>query len=131
MKIAIIGTGYVGLASGVCFSDFGRTVVCVDKDSSKVEILKAGKVPIYEPGLDELIVRNVEAGRLSFIGDLGEAVSGADAVVMLTEWDEFRALNRTRLAKTIKTPRMADLRNIYSNREATQAGFEAYVSVGQ
>jgi UDPglucose 6-dehydrogenase len=58
MKIAMIGTGYVGLVSGVCFSDFGHEVVCVDKDHSKVEMLMSGKVPIYEPGLDELMVRN-------------------------------------------------------------------------
>ncbi|ANB34405.1 UDPglucose 6-dehydrogenase [Rhodovulum sulfidophilum] len=80
MKIAMIGTGYVGLVSGVCFSDFGHEVVCVDKDPSKVEMLKAGNVPIYEPGLDELMAKNVEAGRLSFTGDLREAVAGADAV---------------------------------------------------
>lgn len=80
MKIAMIGTGYVGLVSGVCFSDFGHDVVCVDKDPSKVETLKTGKVPIYEPGLVDLMAKNVEAGRLSFTGDLGEAVAGADAV---------------------------------------------------
>jgi UDPglucose 6-dehydrogenase len=80
MKIAMIGTGYVGLVSGVCFSDFGHEVVCVDKDHSKVETLRSGKVPIYEPGLDELMVRNYEAGRLRFTGDLREAIAGADAV---------------------------------------------------
>ncbi|EKX59224.1 UDP-glucose dehydrogenase [Rhodobacter sp. AKP1] len=68
------------MVSGVCFSDFGHDVVCVDKDPSKVETLKTGKVPIYEPGLVDLMVKNVEAGRLSFTGDLGEAVAGADAV---------------------------------------------------
>ena len=80
MRIAMIGTGYVGLVSGVCFSDFGHDVVCVDKDPTKIEKLKAGKVPIYEPGLDALMARNVEAGRLSFTGDLAAAVDGADAV---------------------------------------------------
>ena len=80
MKIAMIGTGYVGLVSGVCFSDFGHEVVCVDKDPRKVEMLKAGQVPIYEPGLDMLMARNVAAGRLTFTGDLGSAVAGADAV---------------------------------------------------
>ena len=80
MKIAMIGTGYVGLVSGVCFSDFGHEVVCVDKDPRKIEMLERGEVPIYEPGLDTLMARNVEAGRLSFTMDLARAVAGADAV---------------------------------------------------
>ncbi|MCI2395742.1 UDP-glucose/GDP-mannose dehydrogenase family protein [Aliiroseovarius sediminis] len=80
MKIAMIGTGYVGLVSGVCFSDFGHEVVCVDKDPAKIEMLEAGEVPIYEPGLDDLMVKNVAAGRLSFTQNLKEAVAGADAI---------------------------------------------------
>ena len=80
MKIAMIGTGYVGLVSGVCFSDFGHEVVCVDKDPRKIEMLRRGEVPIYEPGLDALMARNVEAGRLSFTLDLKQAVEGAQAV---------------------------------------------------
>ena len=80
MRIAMIGTGYVGLVSGVCFSDFGHDVVCVDKDAGKIDRLKAGEVPIYEPGLDALMAKNVEAGRLSFTTDLTEALSGAEAV---------------------------------------------------
>ncbi len=80
MRIAVIGTGYVGLVSGVCFSDFGHEVVCVDKDPAKIETLKTGQVPIYEPGLDALMAKNVEAGRLSFTGDLAAAMKGAEAV---------------------------------------------------
>jgi UDPglucose 6-dehydrogenase len=80
MRITMIGTGYVGLVSGVCFSDFGHDVICVDKDPRKIEMLNAGKVPIYEPGLDQLMARNVEAGRLSFTTELAPAVAGADAV---------------------------------------------------
>ena len=80
MKIAMIGTGYVGLVSGVCFSDFGHDVICVDKDPRKVEMLLRGEVPIYEPGLDTLMAKNVAAGRLSFTLDLKAAVDGADAV---------------------------------------------------
>ncbi|WP_299707635.1 UDP-glucose/GDP-mannose dehydrogenase family protein [uncultured Tateyamaria sp.] len=80
MKIAVIGTGYVGLVSGVCFSDFGHDVVCVDKDPSKIEKLNSGIVPIYEPGLDALMVKNVEAGRLSFTEDLAGAINGAKAI---------------------------------------------------
>lgn len=80
MKIAVIGTGYVGLVSGVCFSDFGHDVVCVDKDPNKIDMLERGEVPIYEPGLDELMAKNVEAGRLSFTLDLPTALEGAEAV---------------------------------------------------
>ncbi len=80
MKIAMIGTGYVGLVSGVCFSDFGHEVVCVDKDPKKVDMLERGEVPIYEPGLDDLMAKNVAAGRLSFTGDLKSAVDGAEAI---------------------------------------------------
>jgi len=80
MKIAMVGTGYVGLVSGVCFSDFGHDVVCIDKDPCKIEMLERGEVPIYEPGLDALLAKNVEAGRLTFTGDLAEGVAGADAV---------------------------------------------------
>ena len=80
MKIAMIGTGYVGLVSGVCFSDFGHEVICVDKNPDKIAMLEAGEVPIYEPGLDTLIQKNVAAGRLSFTTDLKSAVDGAEAV---------------------------------------------------
>lgn len=80
MKIAVIGTGYVGLVSGVCFSDFGHDVVCVDKMPAKIEQLRRGEVPIYEPGLDQVMQRNVAAGRLEFSTDLAAAVSGADAI---------------------------------------------------
>ncbi len=80
MKIAMIGTGYVGLVSGVCFSDFGHDVVCVDKDPAKIEKLERGEIPIFEPGLDVLLAKNVKAGRLSFTQDIHAAVAGADAV---------------------------------------------------
>ena len=80
MRIAMIGTGYVGLVSGACFSEFGTDVVCVDKDAGKIERLLDGIMPIYEPGLDTLVEKNVKAGRLSFTTDLAEAVKGADIV---------------------------------------------------
>lgn len=80
MKIAMIGTGYVGLVSGVCFSDFGHEVVCVDKNQEKLALLRAGKTPIFEPGLDTLMARNTAAQRLSFTDDLKQATDGADAV---------------------------------------------------
>ena len=80
MRIAMIGTGYVGLVSGACFSDFGHDVICVDKDAAKIERLKGGEVPIFEPGLEALIAKNTGAGRLSFTTDLAAAVDGAEAV---------------------------------------------------
>jgi UDPglucose 6-dehydrogenase len=76
----MIGTGYVGLVSGACFADFGHHVVCVDKDADKIAALRSGEIPIYEPGLDELVEANVEAGRLQFTEDLAGPVSTADAV---------------------------------------------------
>jgi UDPglucose 6-dehydrogenase len=80
MRIAMIGTGYVGLVSGACFSDFGHEVACVDKDSAKIEALEKGVMPIFEPGLDRLVERNVRGGRLSFTTDLPSAVRDAEAV---------------------------------------------------
>jgi UDPglucose 6-dehydrogenase len=80
MKVAMIGTGYVGLVSGACFADFGHTVTCIDKDAGKIERLKAGGIPIYEPGLDTLVAQNVRAGRLFFDTDASVAVREADAV---------------------------------------------------
>jgi UDPglucose 6-dehydrogenase len=80
MRIAMIGTGYVGLVSGACLSEFGHDVVCIDKDGGKVAALRAGTIPIYEPGLDEVVAVNVKAGRLSFETDMAKAVAGAEAV---------------------------------------------------
>lgn len=80
MRVAMIGTGYVGLVSGACFSEFGHDVVCVDKDEAKIASLHAGKMPIYEPGLEDLVAGNVKAGRLTFTGDLKGAIKDADAV---------------------------------------------------
>jgi UDPglucose 6-dehydrogenase len=80
MRIAVIGAGYVGLVSGTCFADFGHTVVCVDSDEEKIRSLRAGGVPIYEPGLDALIAANVSGGRLSFETDFASAVQNADVV---------------------------------------------------
>ncbi|MDF1719430.1 MAG: UDP-glucose/GDP-mannose dehydrogenase family protein [Minwuia sp.] len=80
MKVAMIGTGYVGLVSGACFSEFGHDVICVDKDAGKIERLLDGVMPIFEPGLDNLVARNVEAGRLRFTTDLASAMADVDAV---------------------------------------------------
>lgn len=80
MRIAVVGAGYVGLVSGVCFSDFGHQVICVDKSADRIAMLERGEVPIYEPGLEALMARNVATGRLRFSTALAEAVAWADAV---------------------------------------------------
>jgi UDPglucose 6-dehydrogenase len=80
MKIAMIGTGYVGLVSGACFADLGHNVVCVDIDASKINRLRRGEIPIYEPGLDDIVARNIEARRLSFTTSTAEAATGQDAI---------------------------------------------------
>jgi UDPglucose 6-dehydrogenase len=80
MRVTMIGAGYVGLVSGACFADFGHVVTCVDKDPSKIERLERGEMPIYEPGLAELVADNVKDGRLSFALDAGESIASADAV---------------------------------------------------
>jgi UDPglucose 6-dehydrogenase len=80
MRIAMIGTGYVGLVSGACFADFGHDVCCIDKDSSKIDSLNAGRMPIWEPGLEALVEANVRRGRLAFTTDLKQGVEGAEAV---------------------------------------------------
>ncbi|PID36339.1 MAG: UDP-glucose 6-dehydrogenase [Rhodobacterales bacterium] len=117
MKIAMIGTGYVGLVSGVCFSDFGHEVICVDKDAAKVAMLERGEVPIYEPGLEELMAKNVAAGRLSFSGDLAKAVAWAEAV--------FIAVG----TPTRRGDGHADLTYVYAAAEEIAAALDGYTVV--
>src|SRR5215212_5677827 len=80
MRVAMIGSGYVGLVSGACFADFGHVVTCTDKDPAKIDALRRGHMPIYEPGLSDLVAANVRQGRLTFATDLTQAVREADAV---------------------------------------------------
>lgn len=117
MRIAMIGTGYVGLVSGVCFSDFGHEVVCVDRDPEKIALLESGHVPIYEPGLEDLMARNVAAGRLRFSGDLKSAVAGAEAV--------FIAVG----TPTRRGDGHADLSYVYAAAEEIAAALTGYTVV--
>ena len=80
MKLCMIGTGYVGLVSGVCFSDLGNDVICVDKDLDKINNLKQGIIPIYEPGLEELVLKNFKNNRLKFTTNLKEAILKSDII---------------------------------------------------
>lgn len=117
MRVTMIGTGYVGLVSGACFSEFGVQVVCVDKDASKIERLKQGVMPIYEPGLDDLVARNVAAGRLSFTTDLKEGMRGANAI--------FIAVG----TPTRKEDGHADLSYVYGAAQEIAENLEGYAVI--
>jgi UDPglucose 6-dehydrogenase len=117
MRIAMIGTGYVGLVSGACFSEFGHDVVCVDKDVEKVAALRAGKIPIYEPGLEDVVAVNVKAGRLSFTASTAEAVHGADAVFIAVGTPSRRGDGH------------ADLTYVYAAAEEIASALDRYAVV--
>ena len=102
MKLCMIGTGYVGLVSGVCFSDLGNDVICVDKDKDKINLLKKGKVPIYEPGLSELVVKNYRNKRLTFSSDLKTSVRNSDIIFICVG------------TPTLKNGSSADLSQVYN-----------------
>ncbi len=80
MKLCMIGTGYVGLVSGVCFADLGNDVICVDKDEDKINKLKKGIIPIYEPGLEELVKKNYKSKKLSFTSNISEAIKKSNII---------------------------------------------------
>ena len=117
MRIAMIGTGYVGLVSGACLSEFGHDVVCIDKDKVKIEALRAGKIPIFEPGLDEVVAANVKAGRLSFDTGLERAVGTADAVFIAVGTPSRRGDGH------------ADLSYVYAAAEEIAAALNSYTVV--
>ena len=102
MKIAMIGTGYVGLVSGACFADLGNTVFCVDKNKKKIDILNNKKIPIYEPGLKEIVLKNTSLGRLKFTSNLKMAVQNSDVIFICVG---------TPVSKNNKS---ADLRYVYN-----------------
>ena len=105
MRIAMIGTGYVGLVSGACFADFGHQVTCVDKDAGKIEALRRGEIPIFEPGLDALVASNVKAKRLDFTTDLTAPVAEADAVFIAVGTPSRRGDGHADLSLRLQPPR--------------------------
>lgn len=117
MRIAMIGTGYVGLVSGTCFSEFGVDVICVDKDEDKIARLKNGEIPIYEPGLDQMVKTNAAAGRLSFSTDLKASVKHADAVFIAVGTPSRRGDGH------------ADLSYVYAAAEEIAHALEGYTVV--
>ena len=117
MRIAMIGTGYVGLVSGVCFSDFGHEVVCIDRDAGKIAGLDRGEVPIFEPGLEALMRKNIAAGRLTFSTDLAAGMKGAEAVFIAVGTPARRGDGH------------ADLSYVYAAAEEIAAQIDDYVVV--
>jgi UDPglucose 6-dehydrogenase len=117
MRVAMIGTGYVGLVSGACFADFGHDVVCIDKDVSKIEGLRNNIMPIFEPGLDELVAKNVREGRLSFETDLTDAVKSADAVFIAVGTPSRRGDGH------------ADLQYVYAAAEEIAAAIDGFTVI--
>jgi UDPglucose 6-dehydrogenase len=105
MRVVMIGSGYVGLVSGTCFADFGHVVTCIDKDEAKIEALRRGIIPIYEPGLDTLVANNVREGRLSFTTELETAVSDADVVFIAVGTPSRRGDNHADLAYVFQAAR--------------------------
>ena len=117
MDATIIGTGYVGLVTGVCFADFGHNVICVDKDPAKIEMLNAGKMPIYEPGLEALVKENVAAGRLTFTTNASATVKNADAVFIAVGTPSRRGDGH------------ADLSYVYAAAEEVAAQIEGFTVI--
>src|SRR6201993_4698218 len=105
MRIAMIGTGYVGLVSGACFADFGHQVTCVDKDADKIAALKRGEIPIFEPGLDSLVATNLKAKRVDFTTDLSKPVADADAVFIAVGTPSRRGDGHADLSYVFKAAR--------------------------
>ena len=130
MKLTLIGAGYVGLVTGTRFAEVGHQVVCVDNDAAKIKLLQSGGLLIYEPCLEELVKKNVAAGRLAFTTSTTEGVQKSDAIVIATEWDEFKKLDLERARQSLTHPIMFDGRNLFDPADMERLGW-IYQSVGR
>ena len=117
MNVVMIGAGYVGLVSGACFAEFGAMVTCVDKQNERITALQQGKIPIYEPGLDDLVRKNAEAGRLSFTTDVAGSVANADLI--------FIAVG----TPTRRGDGHADLKYVYAAAEEIAVNLKGYTVI--
>jgi len=131
MDIAVIGTGYVGLVSGTCFAEKGNNVICVDIDEKKVTQLKAGQIPIYEPGLETIFTKNIEAGRLSFTTNLAEGIQNAEIIFLAlpTPSDEDGSADLSYVSKCAEaiSPLITDYK-IIVNKSTVPVGTAEMVS---
>jgi len=130
VKLTLIGAGYVGLVTGTRFAEVGHQVVCVDNDAAKIKLLQSGGLLIYEPCLEELVKKNVAAGRLAFTTSTTEGVQKSDAIVIATEWDEFKKLDLERARQSLTHPIMFDGRNLFDPADMERLGW-IYQSVGR
>ena len=130
MKIAVVGTGYVGLVTGTCFAETGNKVTCVDIDKNKVEKLSGGQITIYEPGLEKIFLRNIKESRLQFTTQLEEAVEDAAALIIATEWSGFRTPDFERMENEIKHKIIFDGRNLFDVKRMPELGYN-YFSIGR
>ena len=115
MKLCMIGTGYVGLVSGACFSDLGNDVICVDKDIDKINKLKKGIIPIYEPGLEELVKRNYKSNRLSFTSNISEAITKSNIVFICVGTPTKKNNNSADLSQVLSVAKIIS-KNIKSQK---------------
>src|SRR5258705_5280735 len=128
MRIAVVGTGYVGLVAGVCFADSGHTVVCVDIDAKKIDELRNGRSPIYEPGLEELLQKNLAAERIRFATDLAGAVRASDVVFIAVgtpERDDGSADLRVAMAVAQQIAQSAERYTVVVNKSTVPVGTAA------
>jgi UDPglucose 6-dehydrogenase len=128
MRIAVVGTGYVGLVAGTCFAETGHEVACVDVDEAKIQSLRSGRVPLYEPGLEELLARNVKAERIAFTTDLSSAVRGAEVVFIAVgtpQGDDGNADLRTAMKVAHDVARAAERYTVIVNKSTVPVGTAA------
>ena len=132
MKLCMIGTGYVGLVSGVCFSDLGNDVICVDKDINKINLLREGKIPIYEPGLSELVLKNYKNKRLTFSSDLKTSIKKSDIIFICVGTPTKKGGNSADLSQIYNVAKelSSSINNLFSLAEFVVTNILAFLRSG-